>query len=131
MNDTVLVAPAPLRDDIRVYQEGQSVDDGTVDNMKPFNGMNAVIKGFTATNTFASGTSTLQIIEDTDPTSATGSAVKYSVAAAATTVAAEKNFTLNPYEGARSARVLVRISNSAAQSAVQLAVSGEFNRKLN
>jgi hypothetical protein len=125
MADSVLVAPASIRESIAPYEAPELT--AKVDPMKPFKGYNAVIKAFNAKSTYASGTSTNQVIEDDGTTST----VVRSITAAATTVTQENDWSNAPYEGSRSKRVLVRILNSAAQSVVGLGVSGSFNRKLN
>lgn len=128
MNDTVLVAPNALRTDIRPYYAPEN--DEKVDAMRPFKGTAAKVFNINATSTYASGTSDIQILSDPDP-EGTSSTVDRVVAGGDTTVRKEVDWSNAPYEGERGRRILVRISNSAAQSAVELAVSGELFRKLN
>ena len=124
--DSVLVAPAALRTDIRPYQATAT----TVDNMLPFRGTATSVAAISATSTYGSGSSTIQIIQDDDPTTNGSSAIVHSEASGSTTVNKTVDRTQTPFEGERSERVIVRLVNSAAQASVFLGVSGEMARNL-
>lgn len=96
----------------------------------PWLGQQTFIQYFNGTSTYASGTSTIQFIEDPiafSPTESTASTVVFSVAGGATTVnKVITDFIYVPFACNPSVRCLVRINNSAAAAAITL-VAGAYN----
>jgi hypothetical protein len=138
--DAVLVAPDALRTDIRPYQTNEpgaasaSYAKGGVDPAKPFQGRSTFIYDVSWLSTYGSGTSALAIYSEdptqTDDRSTKASKQVYGEASGNTTVRVNHEFR-NGLEGERGRRLLVAVENSAAQSVVNLGVSGELQRKLN
>lgn len=95
----------------------------------PWAGRQTSIQYFNGTSTYASGTSTIQFIEDPIAFAVAGesapSTVVFSVAGGATTVnKVIADFEFLPFYCTPSVRCLVRINNSAAASAVTIVAAG-------
>jgi len=103
--------------------------NGTTITPNPWAGRQTFIQYFNGTSTFATGTSTIQFIEDpiayaTSAEVATA-AVVFSVAGGATTVnKVLTDFVYVPFAWSPSVRCLVRINNSAAASVVTIVAAG-------
>lgn len=102
---------------------------GTTITPNPWAGRQTAIQYMNATSTYASGTSTLQFIEDPIAYATTGevapSTVVFSVAGGATTVnKVIADFEFLPFYCTPSVRCLVRINNSAAASVVTIVAAG-------
>ncbi len=81
--------------------------------------------------TLITGADTVQLLEDTDPTSATASSIVWSRVGATTTVRNAIDFGAAPFEGSRSARVIARYLWASTLTAGDMQVAGSLERKLN
>jgi len=130
---TRLLVPPGYRNDISRYLTGIGVDTKVRSN--PFGGRQTSLQFYSGTSTFATGTSTIQFIEDPAAFSVTLGAeadddvVVFSTAGGATTVAKDvTSFQTLPFYFVEGRRALVRINNSAAASVVTQVATGKISK---